>query len=88
MLIIYKTFILVTEKISQAKVALVFEVIPLMDRFTTMFDEMIDNTSLHIAIHHAANTGLTVLNKYYSFTDDSEIYQIAMSTSSQAMESC
>jgi hypothetical protein len=70
MLIIHKTFILATEKISQAEVTLVFEAIPLIDKFTTMFDEMIDNTSLHITICHAANMGLTVLNKYYSFTDE------------------
>ncbi|KAJ7855970.1 hypothetical protein B0H14DRAFT_3644873 [Mycena olivaceomarginata] len=75
---ILEAFILATEKISQAEVALVFEVIPLIDKFTTIFGQMIDNTSLHIAICHAANTGLIVLNKYYSFTDDSEIYQIAM----------
>ncbi|KAJ7091744.1 hypothetical protein C8R44DRAFT_891317 [Mycena epipterygia] len=43
-----------------------------------MFGQMIDDTTLHIAICHAANTALTVLNKYYSFTDDSKIYQIAM----------
>ncbi|KAJ7484057.1 hypothetical protein B0H11DRAFT_1723034, partial [Mycena galericulata] len=61
--------------------ALVFEVIPLIDKFTTMFGQMIDDTTLHIAIRHAANTALTVLNKYYSFTDDSEIYRIAMSES-------
>ena len=40
---------------------------------------MIDNEALHIAIRHAANTALTVLNKYYSRTDESEIYRIAMS---------
>ncbi|KAF8181669.1 hypothetical protein K438DRAFT_1601351, partial [Mycena galopus ATCC 62051] len=70
------------------EVALVFEVIPLINKFTIIFGQMIDNTSLHIAIRHAANTGLAVLNKYYSFTDDSEIYRIAMSMSSQVMESC
>ncbi|KAF8137922.1 hypothetical protein K438DRAFT_1622902, partial [Mycena galopus ATCC 62051] len=85
---ILEAFILATEKISQAEVALVFEVIPLIDKFTIIFGQMIDNTSLHIAIRHAANTGLAVLNKYYSFTDDSEIYRIAMSMSSQVMESC
>ncbi|KAJ7353508.1 hypothetical protein DFH08DRAFT_956573 [Mycena albidolilacea] len=75
---ILKTFIAATEKISKAEVALVFEVIPLIDKFTTMFGHMIDDTTLHISICHAANTALTVLNKYYSFTDDSEIYRIAM----------
>ncbi|KAJ7716708.1 ribonuclease H-like domain-containing protein, partial [Mycena metata] len=75
---ILEIFIVATEKVSQAEVALVFEVIPLIDKFTSMFGEMIDNTSLHTAIRHAANTGLAVLNKYYSFTDDSEIYRIAM----------
>ncbi|KAF8164056.1 ribonuclease H-like domain-containing protein [Mycena galopus ATCC 62051] len=75
---ILETFIVATEKVSQAEVALVFEVIPLIDKFTSMFGQMIDNTSLHIAIRHAANTGLAALNKYYSFTDDSEIYRIGM----------
>ncbi|KAJ7712319.1 hypothetical protein B0H16DRAFT_1342674, partial [Mycena metata] len=72
--------------LSQAEVALVFEVIPLIDKFTSLFGQMIDNTSLHIAIRHAANTGLAVLNKYYSFTDDSEIYRIAMSMCSQPVK--
>ena len=61
-----KTFIAATEKVSQAEVALVFEVIPLMDKFTTMFGNMIDNPTLHNAVRHAANTGLSLLNKYYS----------------------
>ncbi|KAJ6547270.1 hypothetical protein B0H19DRAFT_953840, partial [Mycena capillaripes] len=65
--------------ISQAEVALVFEVIPLINKFTTLFGQMIDNETLHISVCHAANTALTVLNKYYSYTDDSEIYCIAMS---------
>jgi hypothetical protein len=76
-----QTFITATEKISKAEVALVFEVIPLIKKFTTTFGQMIDDTTLHIAICHAANTALTVLNKYYSFTDDSEIYRIALSES-------
>ncbi|KAF8166723.1 hypothetical protein K438DRAFT_2064992, partial [Mycena galopus ATCC 62051] len=78
---ILETFIAATEKISKAEVALGFEVIPLIDKFTTMFGQMIDDTTLHIVIRHAANTALTVLNKYYSLTNDSETYQIAMSES-------
>ncbi|KAJ7688846.1 hypothetical protein B0H17DRAFT_1135385 [Mycena rosella] len=41
-----------------------------------MFGQMIDDTTLHIAICHAANTALTVLNKYYSFTDDSTVSKL------------
>ncbi|KAJ7260085.1 ribonuclease H-like domain-containing protein [Mycena rebaudengoi] len=77
--VLEKTFIAATEKISQAEVAFVFEVIPLIDKFTTLFGQMIDDETLHISIRHAANTALTVLNKYYLYTDDSEIYRIAMS---------
>jgi hypothetical protein len=40
-LIIQKAFILATEKISQAEVALVFEVIPLIDKFITIFRQHI-----------------------------------------------
>ncbi|KAJ7714119.1 hypothetical protein DFH07DRAFT_974559 [Mycena maculata] len=43
---ILETFIFATEKVSQAEVALVFEVIPLIDKFTSMSGQMIDNTSL------------------------------------------
>lgn len=77
--IILQTFIAATEKISHTEVALIFEVIPLINRFTQLFGKIIDDESLHIAIRHAANTALTVLNRYYSPTDDTEMYRIAMS---------
>jgi hypothetical protein len=59
-------------------VALVHEVIPLIDAITNVLGKFISKTDQHPAIRHAANTALAVLNKYYSLTDDSIVYRIAM----------
>ncbi|KAH9018050.1 hypothetical protein EDB84DRAFT_1276346, partial [Lactarius hengduanensis] len=63
-----------THKVSKAEVALIYEVIPLIDRFTEKFEQMIMNEALHASLRHAAKTGLQVLNKYYSYTDHCDVY--------------
>lgn len=65
---------------SKAEVALIYEVIPLIDRFTEKFEEMIMDESLHASLRHAAKTGLQVLNKYYSYTDHCDVYRISICT--------
>jgi hypothetical protein len=59
-------------------VALIYQIIPLIDRFTELFEKMIVDKSLHLAMRHAAKIALAVLNKYYSYTDNCEVYRIAM----------
>jgi hypothetical protein len=64
--------------VSQAEVALIYKVIPLIDRFTEKFEEMIIDESLHASLRHAAKIALRVLNKYYSFTDDCDVYRLSI----------
>ncbi|KAJ3519443.1 hypothetical protein NMY22_g13198 [Coprinellus aureogranulatus] len=67
-----------TKELSRSAKPLVHEVIPIMDTLTAVFDEVIDDTSLHPVVRHAALRGARMLNKYYSKTDDSIVYRIAM----------
>ncbi|KAH9010106.1 hypothetical protein EDB84DRAFT_1280083 [Lactarius hengduanensis] len=64
--------------VSKAEVALIYEVIPLIDRFTEKFEQMIMNEALHASLRHAAKTSLQVLNKYYSYTDHCDIYRLSI----------
>jgi hypothetical protein len=66
---------------SQSGVCLVHEVIPFIDGLTRAMDDVRDDETKHPAVRVAAANGLDVLNKYYSKTDDSHIYRIAMSKS-------
>ena len=50
-----------------------------MDILTEHLDAFKDNVDLKPVIRIAAARGLLIMNKYYSRTDDSEIYRIAMS---------
>ncbi|EAU89851.2 hypothetical protein CC1G_07003 [Coprinopsis cinerea okayama7 len=67
-----------TKEVSKSSIPLIHEVIPFIDSLTSMFDEFIDNTERHPAVRHAALRGLKMLNKYYSKTDKSIVYRIAM----------
>lgn len=60
--------------------ALIYEVIPLIDRFTEVFENIITDTRAHPSLRHAAKIALELLNKYYSFTDDCEVYQVSICT--------
>ena len=52
-----------------------------MDVLTHHLDTARDNLKLKPIIRCAAARGLQILNKYYSRTDDSKVYRIAMSKS-------
>lgn len=58
---------------------LIHDVIPLFDILTTAMDDFIDNVNLHGAVHAAALCGSKVMSKYYSLTDDSIAFHLAMS---------
>jgi hypothetical protein len=64
--------------VSKAEVALIFEVIPLVDTFTEKFEEIITDPLLHTSLRHAAKIALKVLNKYYSYTDHCDVYRISI----------
>ena len=49
-----------------------------MDALTNLLDGARDNRDFKPIIRCAAARGLQILNKYYSRTDDSEVYRIAM----------
>ena len=72
-------FLNATKKICQNKVPLVHQVIPIIDIVSEALDEFIDGATLPPAIHSAAVRGSLMLNKYYSKTDESVIFCIAMS---------
>ncbi len=65
---------------SKAEVALIYEVIPLIDKLTEKFEQMIIGASLHAEGRHAAKIALQVLNKYYSYTDQCDVYRLSICT--------
>lgn len=56
-------------------------VIPAMDRMHTDLVAACENKNYSTAIRAALKIGLNLLNKYYSITDNSEVYRIAMGKS-------
>lgn len=53
-------------------------VIPAMDHIDKGFTSAIQNTKTHPAIRSALSFAKKTLNKYYSATDSSDVYRIAM----------
>lgn len=54
-------------------------VIPAMDAIDEVFATgMLNNTLLSPPIRHALTIGKRTLNKYYSLTDDSDLFRIAI----------
>ena len=58
--------------------SLIFEVIPLIDKFTEKFKTIITDSSLHASLRHVVRMALQVLNKYYSFTDHCDVYWVSI----------
>lgn len=77
-----QSFLKATERMSQSKVPLLHEVIPLIDTITRTLEKAITDHDLYPAVRASAAKGLAILNKYYSKTDDSIMYRCAMSESS------
>ncbi|THH18736.1 hypothetical protein EUX98_g8907 [Antrodiella citrinella] len=71
-------FVLATKIISKTNTPLIHQVIPVIDILTENLQQTIDDRSLPKMVRRAAKRGLTVLNKYYSATDQSVMYRIAM----------
>lgn len=63
---------------SRAEVALVYHIIPIIDKFNEILTTMILNENLHLITRHAARLASKVLDKYYTLTDESMVYRIAM----------
>ncbi|KAF8576549.1 hypothetical protein K439DRAFT_1366877 [Ramaria rubella] len=63
---------------STSKIPHIYEVIPIIDVLTAVLDKYASNQTLFPAVHSAAAKGHKILNKYYSLTDESIVYRIAM----------
>jgi hypothetical protein len=75
-----KVFLYATTKISKQKIPLIHQVILYFDSITTALKDNMDKAALPLVVCHAALRGYLMLNKYYTMTDASVIYRVAMST--------
>lgn len=71
-----------TVKMSASTYPTLHEVIPIMDLLNKRFEKILDDLTQPAIIHHAVARGLAVLDKYYSKTDDSVMWRVAMSACS------
>ena len=69
-----QVFLVATKRISQNKIPLVHDVIPIFDILMHTLNKFINDESCLPAIRAAALRGFSVLNKYYALTDDSIVY--------------
>ncbi|KAF8591459.1 hypothetical protein K439DRAFT_1326658, partial [Ramaria rubella] len=67
-----------TKRMSTSTTPQIFKVIRMMDVLTATLDKYASNKMLFPAICSAAARGREIINKYYSLTDDSIVYRIAM----------
>lgn len=72
-------FLAATLRISKSHIPLMHEVIPVMDILTNELNATIQDTTIHIAVRAAAARGRVIMDKYYSRTDESIMYHMAMS---------
>jgi len=73
-----QVFEVTTKKVSMGNVLLLHQVVPILDYLRVHLEETSENTSLHPAVRHAAMNGIAILDKYYSKTDESDMYRTAM----------
>ena len=71
-------FLFATKAVSASSRALVHDVIPYMDVLTRHVDEFRRDDSLSPMVREAANRGRKILDKYYSRTDETIIFRVAM----------
>lgn len=64
---------------SASGVPLLHQVIPHIDILMKAMDDARDDTENHVAVRKAMCRRISVMNKYYSKTDDSKMYRVAMS---------
>ncbi|KAF5333044.1 hypothetical protein D9758_017293 [Tetrapyrgos nigripes] len=71
-------FLSKTKEYSQSSVALLHNVILDMDSFCEALSDVRDDAAKHPAVRYSMVKGIAVLDKYYSLTDDSELYRAVM----------
>lgn len=62
---------------SQSRNVLIHQVIQIIDQIHDKLMELVTNHSLHTAVRYATNSALLIFNKYYSKTDECDVYCIA-----------
>ncbi|THH15827.1 hypothetical protein EUX98_g9402 [Antrodiella citrinella] len=75
---VLEMFLVATELISHSSQPLLHVVIPIIDKLTAELENVIANNNLVQAVRLAATRGIKVLNKYYSATDESIMYRLAI----------
>ncbi len=80
-------FLFATKEISTSGRALVHQVIPYINVLMHHVDNFKADDTLAPAVRAASQRGRLILDKYYSLTDDSIIYRIAMSAYSPTSSS-
>ncbi|KZT31351.1 hypothetical protein SISSUDRAFT_971525, partial [Sistotremastrum suecicum HHB10207 ss-3] len=75
-----QTFKDCTVSLSVANTPLIHQVIPVIDHLTTKLANAADDESgaTSLIVRHGSANGVEVLNKYYSKTDESVMYRVAM----------
>ncbi|KAK0430765.1 hypothetical protein EV421DRAFT_1912525 [Armillaria borealis] len=71
-------FLKVTDRISQSGAPLLHEVIPMMDILTWELEKAVKNMMLLPCVHAGVSWGLAIIDKYYSKTDESIMWKMAM----------
>ncbi|OJT01847.1 hypothetical protein TRAPUB_10054, partial [Trametes pubescens] len=71
-------FLFATKKISVSDRALVQDVIPYMDILTNLVDKFRKDEKLAPSVRATAQRGRVILDKYYTLTDETMIYRLAM----------
>lgn len=71
-------FLKATQHISKTAKPLLHQVIPLIDKLTGHLEAIVANATLLMPVRAAAARGRVVLNTYYSKTDDSVMYRLAI----------
>ncbi|THU86721.1 hypothetical protein K435DRAFT_683074 [Dendrothele bispora CBS 962.96] len=77
-----KTFVYAANHMQTSKRPMLIEVIEYMDTVNSILEQWVKDKSKPAVIRYGAAKGLGVLDKYYSKTDDSIMYQAAMGASS------
>lgn len=76
---ICKPFLKLTARMENKTHPLLHEFIPALDLATIHLEKVVHSTSLFAVTRIAAARGLVVIDKYYSKTDESIMYRLAMS---------
>lgn len=81
MLTITQAFIQATQYVSKGNECRIHHIIPMFDRLHAELIRVSEDASKHKCVRHAALQASKIFDKYYSLTDESEVYRVAMSTS-------